>query len=65
VSTPVPDLETRLANLERATFTIAAWLVQYLVFMDEDADAIARMLRGEEDADGTPGTTYDPRGASS
>lgn len=58
---PVPDLEQRIANLERATYTIAAWLVQYAVFIASDADAILRILRGEDDADLTPGTSYEPR----
>jgi hypothetical protein len=58
---PVPDIETRLAQLERASYSMAAWLVQLSVFGPNDADAIKRMLTGLEDLDGTPGTSYEPR----
>jgi len=58
---PVPSIEQRLDQLERATYTLAAWLVQYAVFVATDADAILRMLQGLDDLDGTPGTSYEPR----
>jgi hypothetical protein len=58
---PVPDVEERLANLERAVVTVAAWLVQLGPFAASDSDAIRRILAGEEDLDGTPGTGYEPR----